>query len=112
MEDTTMRITITARHFKAPDSLKTFVRDEVSRLEKYYEGALNSEVILSWEKLNQVAEINLKVAKQTLAAVEKSEEMRKSITLAVDKLERQLKKLKGKRQTTRTKTKVKTAVAV
>ena len=94
-----MRITITARHFKAPEALKTFVRDEVSRLEKYYEGAMSSDVILSWEKQSQVAEITLKVSRQNLAAIEKSEEMRKSITLAVGKLERQLKKIKGKIKT-------------
>jgi putative sigma-54 modulation protein len=94
-----MRITITARHFRAPEALKAFVRDEVSRLERYYEGAMSSDVILSWEKLSQVAEITLKVSRQNLAALEKSEDMRKSITLAVEKLERQLKKLKGKKQT-------------
>jgi len=94
-----MRITITARHFKAPETLKNFVRKEVSRLEKYYDGTMSSEVILSWEHLSQVAEITMKVARQNLAAVEKSEEIRKSITLAVKKLERQLKKLKDKRQT-------------
>lgn len=94
-----MRITITARHFKAPESLKAFVRSEVSRLEKYYGRPMSSEVILSWQKLNQVAEIKLKVARQDLTAVEKSEQMRKSVALAAEKLERQLKKLKDKRQT-------------
>lgn len=94
-----MRITITARHFKAPEALKAFVRSEVSRLEKYYERPMSAEVILSWEKLSQVAEIKLKVARQNLAAVEKSKEIRKSITLVVEKLERQLKKVKDKRQT-------------
>ena len=105
-----MRITITARHFKAPETLKNFVRDEVSRLEKYYDRAMSAEVILSWEKLNQVAEITLKVSRQNLAALEKSEEIRKSITLAVEKLERQLKKLKGKKQP-RVKVSVKNAVS-
>jgi putative sigma-54 modulation protein len=94
-----MRITITARHFKAPDTLKSFVREEVSRLEKYYDGAMSSEVILSWENFNQIAEITLKVARQNLVAVEKSEQIRKSVSRAVEKLERQLKKLKDKRQT-------------
>ena len=79
-----MRITITARHFKAPETLKNFVRSEVARLEKYYDGAMSAGVILSWEKLNQVAEITLKVARQHLAAVEKSEEIHKSITFAVE----------------------------
>jgi putative sigma-54 modulation protein len=91
-----MNITITARHFKAPEPLKDFAREEVARLKKYYDGIIEGEVILSWVKLTQIAEINLKVYGQKLAAKEKSEDMRKSITLAVDKLERQLQKYKEK----------------
>jgi ribosomal subunit interface protein len=91
-----MNITITARHFKAPEPLKDFVRKEVLRLKKYYDGIIEGEVILSWEKLTQIAEINLKVYGQKLTAKEKSEDIRKSITLAVDKLERQVEKYKEK----------------
>ncbi len=91
-----MNITITARHFKAPEPLKDFARKEVARLKKYYDGIIEGEVILSWEKLTQIAEINLKVYGQKLAAKEKSEDIRKSITLAVDKLERQVEKYKEK----------------
>jgi putative sigma-54 modulation protein len=93
-----MNITITARHFKAPEPLKDFARKEVARLKKYYDGIIEGEVILSWEKLTQIAEINLNVYGQQLAAKEKSEDIRKSITLAVDKLERQVKKYKEKWQ--------------
>jgi putative sigma-54 modulation protein len=91
-----MNITITARHFKAPEPLKDYVRKEVLRLKKYYDGIIEGEVILSWEKLTQIAEINLKVYGQKLTAKEKSEDIRKSITLAVDKLERQVEKYKEK----------------
>ncbi|MDZ7289942.1 MAG: ribosome-associated translation inhibitor RaiA [candidate division KSB1 bacterium] len=91
-----MNITITARHFKAPEPLKDFTRKEVARLKKYYDGIIEGEVILSWEKLTQIAEIKLKVYGQMLTAKEKSEDIHKSITLAVDKLERQLKRYKGK----------------
>ncbi|MCG3158401.1 MAG: Ribosome hibernation promoting factor [bacterium] len=91
-----MKLHITARHFTAPEPLKAFTRQEVARLEKYYDGIIEGEVILSWEKQTQVAEILVKVYGQKLAATEKSENIRKSITLAVDKLERQLKKYKGR----------------
>jgi len=91
-----MNITITARHFKAPKPLKDYAREEVERLKKYYDGIIDGEIILSWEKLTQIAEINLKVYGQTLTAKEKSEDIRKSIALAVDKLERQVRKYKGK----------------
>jgi putative sigma-54 modulation protein len=91
-----MNINITARHFKAPEPLKDFTRKEVARLKKYYDGIIVGEVILTWEKLTQIAEVKLKVYGQILTAKQKSEDMRKSITLAVDKLERQLEKYKEK----------------
>ena len=89
-----MRLHITARHFKAPETLKAFARKQVSRLEKYYDGIIEGEVVLSWEHQTQVAEVLLKVYGQKLAATEKSEDIHKSITLAVDKIERQLVKYK------------------
>ncbi len=91
-----MRTRFTARHYKAPASLKNFAEQEVQRLKKYYDGIIDCEIILDYEKQTQVAEIILTVYGQRLTAVEKSEEIRKSITLAVDKLERQLKKYKNK----------------
>lgn len=91
-----MRTTFTARHYKAPESLKAFAEQEVLRLKKYYDGIIDCEIILDYEKQTQVAEIILRVYSQRLTAIEKSEDIRKSITLAVDKLERQLKKYKTK----------------
>jgi putative sigma-54 modulation protein len=91
-----MKITITARHFKAQEPLKEFAQTEVARLKKYYDGIMEGEVILTYVKLDQIAEVNLKVYGQRLSAKQKSEDIHKSITLAVDKLERQLKKYKDK----------------
>ena len=91
-----MRTRFTARHYKAPASLKNFAEQEVQRLKKYYDGIIDCEIILDYEKQTQVAEIILSVYGQRLTAVEKSEDIRKSIVLAVDKLERQLKKYKNK----------------
>ncbi len=92
-----MKLHITARHFKATDDIKAYTETEVTRLKKYYDGIIEGEVILAWEKQTRVAEINLKVNGQRLTAKEASETMQKSITLAVDKLERQVLKYKEKR---------------
>lgn len=91
-----MRVTFTARHFKTSERLKEFATDEVQRLKKYYDDILDVEIILDFVKLEQVAEIVVKVYGQRLAVIEKSEDMYKSITLAVDKLERKLLKYKQK----------------
>lgn len=91
-----MRLNITARHFNLSDRLKQYTEKEVRRLKRYYDGILDCDVILDWEKQAQVAEIVLHVYGTKLTVREKSEDMYKSINLAVDKLERQLKRYKGK----------------
>lgn len=91
-----MRISFTARHFKSSDRLKEFATNEVQRLKKYYDDILEVEIILDYIKQQQLAEIVVKVFGQKLAVAEKSEDMYKSVTLAVDKLERKILKYKEK----------------
>ncbi len=91
-----MRITFTARHFKAPDSLKEFAETKVHKLKKYYDGIIDCDITLVHEKLIHVADISVKVYGQHLRAVEKSDDIFKSIDNAVEKLERQVKKYKQK----------------
>lgn len=91
-----MRIEFTARHFKTSQRLKEFAHEQVRRLKKYYDGILDVEIILDYVKQQQIAEIIVIVYGQTLKAIEKSDDMYKSITIAVDKLERQLRKYKAK----------------
>ncbi len=93
-----MRINFTARHFKPSERLKQHAHDEVKRLKKYYSGILNCDIILDYQKQTQIAEVVLHVYGTKLAVREKSEDMYKSINLAVDKSERQLKKYKEKLQ--------------
>ncbi len=93
-----MRINITARHFKASDNVKGFVEKKVKKLEKYYDGILDCDVLLEYQKMVKVAEISINVFDKHLRVVEKSEDMLKSIELGVDKMERQLKKYKEKRR--------------
>ena len=93
-----MRITFTARHFKPSDRLKEYAHTEVAQLKKYYDGILDIEIILDYIKQQQVAELVAKVYGTKLTSIEKSEDMYKSIDLAVEKLERQLLKYKAKQR--------------
>ena len=95
-----MNISITARKFKAHDTLKEFINNEVVSLEKYIDNILNVDVILSYlnSKENvKTAEIILQVPGQTLTAEEKSDDFKKSVAVSVEKLSRQLQKLKSKK---------------
>jgi len=91
-----MQITFTARHIKATDSLKNYAENEVNRLTKFFEGIVDCDIVLSKERSNNIAEISLKVSSGMLSVKESSDDFYKSIDLAVDKLERQIKKFKGK----------------
>ncbi len=95
-----MNITITARKFKAHDTLKEYINDEVASLEKYYDEILDVDIILSYQNSKEsikTAEIILQVPGQTLTATDKSDDFKKSVGLTVEKISRQLEKLKTKR---------------
>jgi putative sigma-54 modulation protein len=94
-----MDIKFTARHFKPNEDLRDYAHDAVRKLERYYDGIVKSEIILSFERTKnslKVAEIHLTVYGTLLKAVQKSADYRKSVDAAVAKLERQLVKYKGK----------------
>ena len=93
-----MNITITARGYKAPDRLKQYVTDKMNKKEKLYEGVFDVDVILSYEKLTQIAEVKMNVANKLIIAKEKSDDIFKSIDLVVDNIERQIKRHKEKQR--------------
>ncbi|MCI0496566.1 ribosome-associated translation inhibitor RaiA [candidate division KSB1 bacterium] len=91
-----MRVNFTARHYKSSQRLKDYATNEVKRLEKYYDGIIDCDIILDYQKELQIAEIIVKVFGSKLAVTEKTDDIYKSIDLAVEKLERQLVKYKEK----------------
>lgn len=95
-----MNINITSRKFKAKETLKEFINKEAKSLEKYNDGILDIDVVLSYihEKDSiKTAEIIVKIPGKILTVSEDSEEFSKSVSIALDKLKRQLKKEKSKR---------------
>jgi ribosome hibernation promoting factor len=95
-----MKITITARKFKAHDSLKDYINKEISSLERFNDDIMHADVILSYQNNKEnvkSVEIILHVPGQTLKSTEDTDDFKKSTAAAVQKLERQLKKIKTKR---------------
>jgi putative sigma-54 modulation protein len=96
-----MNIIITARKFKARETLKDYIKDEVKSLMKFNDSILSADIILSFQNSHESikkAEITLHIPGQTLVAAEESDEFTKSVNLAANKLLRQLKTLKSKRK--------------
>lgn len=94
-----MNIQVTARHFKAHDSLTEYAKGSIEELTHFYDGILKGEVIFSFEKQHnsvKIAEITLTVYGTVLTGVGRSDSFEKSVDGAIEKLKTRLKKYKGK----------------
>ena len=93
-----MNPSITARGYKAPERLKNYIKEKLDRKTKIYEGVIDAEIVLSYEKLIQVAEFKLMLNNKRIMIIEKSEDIFKSIDKALDNAERQILRYKEKRR--------------
>ncbi len=91
-----MKIAITTRGYKAPERLKNYINDKIKRLDRFADRILDFEAVLSYEKLDQVVEFKLRLGNKRIIVKERSEDVFKSIDLAIDNLERQITKVKEK----------------
>jgi putative sigma-54 modulation protein len=95
-----MNVQITSRKFKAKDSLKNDITEQLQSLKKFNDDILDANVILSYVHQKdsiKTVEINLSIPGKILTAEETSDEYGKALTKTITKLERQLKTLKSKR---------------
>ncbi len=91
-----MNISITTRGYKAPERLKSYLADKLKRLNRFEDQIMDIDAIFSYEKLLQVVEFKVRLRKKNFIIKEKSEDIFKSIDLAIDNVERQIAKIKEK----------------
>lgn len=89
-----MQMNITFRHIDPIDSLKNYASEKVDRAHKYLDTAAEAHVVLSLERHLHHADITITSGRYVLRGREKSEDMYASIDLAMDKIERQLRRYK------------------
>ena len=89
-----MQMNITFRPLEPIDSLKNYAQDKVERANKYLDRAGEAHVVLSLERHLHHADITITSGAFVLRGREKSEDMYASIDLAMDKIERQLRRYK------------------
>lgn len=95
-----MEIRIQSIHFDATVALEKFIQKKVSKLEQFYDVILEADVILKVVKpetaLNKEALVKIKVSGTELFASKLSNTFEESVDGAVEALQKQLVKLKGK----------------
>ena len=91
-----MQVNFTFRHFEPSDAIKSFARDKVEHLRKYLDNAGEASIVLSIEKHLHHAEILVHSGPFFLRGREKTDDMYASIGAAIDKIETQIKRYKGR----------------
>lgn len=91
-----MKIAITTRGYKAPERLKQYLTDKIKRLNRFEDRISNLDAVLSYENLDQVVEFKLRINNKKIFIKERSNDVFKSIDLAIDNVERQVTKIKDK----------------
>ena len=95
-----MEIKINAVGFSASSQLEDFIQKKISKLDKYHDGIIGSEVTLKLEKddnlENKVAEVNVSIKGQEVFAKKNAKKFEEAVDELYDVVKRQLVKIKEK----------------
>lgn len=96
-----MRVNFQSIHFKADQKLLSFVEEKLSKLERFYDRIVDSEVVFRLDKgehgrENKVVEIKMNVPGSTLFSREIHTSFEAAAVEAIENLRRQITKLKEK----------------
>ena len=97
-----MDIIFKAKNTEATEALRAYASEKVERLSRYFDHIMSVDIEFIAERnpsitKSQICEVTMFTKGATVRAVEASPDMRASIDLVVDKLERQIKRYKHKR---------------
>ena len=95
-----MKINIQSLHFDADKKLLNLVEEKISKLSRYYDRIIGSDVILKLDKSsnseNKVIEIKIKIRGNDLFVKKKCKTFEEAVDLATEALTTQVKKIKEK----------------
>lgn len=93
-----MDIITTARHFELTPGLKEHTQRRLDKLGRLLGGVEDVHVILTTEKHRRIAEISLHARGTEIVGRDESDDMITSIDRVVDRIERQLQRLRARRR--------------
>ena len=97
-----IKVAVTFRHTQPTEALKQYAEQKLQRISKYFSHPLDAHVILAVDaKECQVAEVELHAHGATIVGKEQHQDLYAAIDLAIDKIERQIKKQKTKNKVQR-----------
>ena len=92
-----MEMNIRGDKIKVTDSMKNYITEKLSKLDKYFgTQEIKSNVVIKVKEKDQIIEVTIPANKFTLRAEEKHTDLYAATDLVIDKLERQIRKNKTK----------------
>jgi len=92
-----VQVTVTFRHVEPSEPLRVYASDKVTRLaDKYLKRAIDAHVILTVNKRQHQAEINIQAPNFVVSAHESTGDLYSAIDLAIDKVQAQAQRHKNK----------------
>lgn len=92
-----MNIKITGRNIEVTDAIKDYVTKRLERLEKFEGNNTDVNVVCSVEREEQIVEMQINYNGDFIRIEERNPDLYASIDLAIDKVERQMRKEKEKK---------------
>ena len=91
-----MHVTVTFRHMESSDPLRSYAEEKSERLQRFLFEPIEVHWVLSVEKIRHIADATIVANGVTVKANEATQDMYSAIDMALDKLEKQVRKHKEK----------------
>ena len=104
-----MQTSVTFINLDPSEALKAYASEKLDRFDKYVDNPAKANVVLTVEKFRHIADINISADGFVVNGHEETSDMYSAIDMALDKIEKQIKKNKTrykKRRSTAAKTKM------
>jgi len=91
-----MQINLSGHHIELTPSLRDYLQEKFTRIERHFENVTDVQCVLTVEKLEHRAEATIHVSGNSLHAHSVEDDMYAAIDSLTDKLDRQIRKHKEK----------------
>ena len=93
-----MNLSITGRHLEVTPAIREYVINKMARVSRHFDNVIDTQVILSVERLNHTAEVTMHLRGKDIHCEAVDENLYAAIDLLADKIDRQVIKYKSKVQ--------------
>ena len=91
-----MNVSVTFRNFRSSTALREYAEQKLDKIRKYFDGAIEANVVLRKERHRKIAEIVMNSGRFSATCTEEGDEFREAIDKLLETLERQIKRQRQK----------------